>query len=736
MPCCQSSVSEWLRRWTRNLLGSPCVGSNPAAIVRYPVYFLSFYLFSSCRVAKAACPSGGDGLEIRWGFPCSFEPFYLFSSCLDAKAACPSGRDGLEIHWGLPAVRILPLSSIQYVFFRFICFRHAGLPRQRVRVVEEIDKSVGVSRVVSNRFICFRHALMPRQRVRVVKEMDKSIGVSPRRFESCRCRDRSSIFFSVVSAFVMPGCQGSVSEWLRRWTEIHWGLPAVRILLLSSIQYVFFRFICFRHAGLPRQRVRVVEEMDKSVGVSRVVSNRFICFRHALMPRQRVRVVKEMGKSIGVSPRRFESCRCRDRSSMFFFVLSVFVMPGCQGSVSEWLRRWTRSPLGFPAFRTVLSVFVMPCCQGSVSELRRTRNPLGFPAFPILPLSSIQYIFFRFICFRHARLARQRFRVVKEVDRNPLGSSCVGSNPAAIVRYPVYFFSFYLFSSCRVAKAACPSGGDRLEIRWGFPRSFEPFYLFSSCFDAKAACPSGGDGLEIHWGFPPVGSNPAAVVIDPVYFFPFYLFSSCLVAKAACPSGGDGQKSIGISLRRFESCRYREIFSIFFFVLSVFVMPGCQGSVSEWLRRWTRNPLGFPAFRTVLSVFVMPNCQSSVSEWLKRWTRNPLGSPRVGSNSAAVVIGPVYFFFVLSVFVMPGCQGSVSEWLRRWTRNPLGFPAFRTVLSVFVMPNCQGSVSEWLRRWTRNPLGFPAFRTVLSVFGMTKTDKTKKKYTGSITTAA
>ena len=30
--------------------------------------------------------------------------------------------------------------------------------------------------------------------------------------------------------------------------------------------------------------------------------------------------------------------------------------------------------------------------------------------------------------------------------------------------------------------------------------------------------------------------------------------------------------------------------------------------------------------------------QGSLSEWLRRWTRNPLGSARAGSNPAAVVL--------------------------------------------------------------------------------------------------
>ena len=36
-----------------------------------------------------------------------------------------------------------------------------------------------------------------------------------------------------------------------------------------------------------------------------------------------------------------------------------------------------------------------------------------------------------------------------------------------------------------------------------------------------------------------------------------------------------------------------------------------------------------------------------VAEWLRRWTRNPLGSPRVGSNPADYVS---YFFSNLTFF--------------------------------------------------------------------------------------
>ena len=35
-------VAEWLRRWTRNPLGSPRAGSNPADYVKFPFFPPSF----------------------------------------------------------------------------------------------------------------------------------------------------------------------------------------------------------------------------------------------------------------------------------------------------------------------------------------------------------------------------------------------------------------------------------------------------------------------------------------------------------------------------------------------------------------------------------------------------------------------------------------------------------------------------------------------------------------------
>nr|XP_049619311.1 uncharacterized protein LOC125994133 [Syngnathus scovelli] len=179
--------------------------------------------------------------------------------------------------------------------------------------------------------------------------------------------------------------------------------------------------------------------------------------------------------------------------------------------------------------------------------------------------------------------------------------------------------------------------------------------------------------------------------------------------------------------------------------------------VAEWLRRWTRNPLGSPRAgsnpadnETVLESCCQPchmhfdnmrtlprlSCRVVVAEWLRRWTRNPLGSPRTGSNPAdnetvlESCCQPCHMHFDnVRTLPRPSCRVVVAEWLRRWTRNPLGSPRAGSNPADneahFVLESCQPRqmhfdhvrtlselsstvvVAEWLRRWTRNPLGSP-----------------------------
>ena len=48
------------------------------------------------------------------------------------------------------------------------------------------------------------------------------------------------------------------------------------------------------------------------------------------------------------------------------------------------------------------------------------------------------------------------------------------------------------------------------------------------------------------------------------------------------------------------------------------------------------------AYRNEMIFLVFPSLQDSVSERLRRWTRNPLGSARRGSNPLAVASPEVY----------------------------------------------------------------------------------------------
>ena len=49
--------------------------------------------------------------------------------------------------------------------------------------------------------------------------------------------------------------------------------------------------------------------------------------------------------------------------------------------------------------------------------------------------------------------------------------------------------------------------------------------------------------------------------------------------------------------------------------------------------------------------------RDTVAEWLRRWTRNPLGSARVGSNPTGVV-----FYFVFRFNWIEACFSEVKAW--------------------------------------------------------------------------
>ena len=99
---------------------------------------------------------------------------------------------------------------------------------------------------------------------------------------------------------------------------------------------------------------------------------------------------------------------------------------------------------------------------------------------------------------------------------------------------------------------------------------------------------------------------------------------------------------------------------------------------------------------------IWSKCIAVVAEWLRRWTRNPLGSARTGSNPVGSEM-----FYNWSIFIIRPLEtmdlimdiaciipaAVVAEWLRRWTWNPLGYartgsnPVDSDMILIFQWPN-------------------------------------------------
>ena len=112
--------------------------------------------------------------------------------------------------------------------------------------------------------------------------------------------------------------------------------------------------------------------------------------------------------------------------------------------------------------------------------------------------------------------------------------------------------------------------------------------------------------------------------------------------------------------------------------------------MAEWLRRCTRNPMGSsragsnPARSVIFSCYREPALErkpcvkwfywndevehsalnlippAAMAEWLRRWTRNPMGSSRAGSNLACTEI---YFVLKKEIQLWKGSHASSgSHW--------------------------------------------------------------------------
>ncbi|KAF4099134.1 hypothetical protein G5714_019260 [Onychostoma macrolepis] len=125
-------VAEWLRRWTRNPLGSPRAGSNPADyVVRQP----------SCTPRRSGCASF---LHVP-------RTLVRSPSAPDKHAAGPvCRRDVLEIHWGLEILHAEEKRLCLFFFTSLACFfatlsasdKHAAGPFSSRGTVAHLDRIV------------------------------------------------------------------------------------------------------------------------------------------------------------------------------------------------------------------------------------------------------------------------------------------------------------------------------------------------------------------------------------------------------------------------------------------------------------------------------------------------------------------------------------------------------------------------------------------------------------------
>ena len=131
-------------------------------------------------------------------------------------------------------------------------------------------------------------------------------------------------------------------------------------------------------------------------------------------------------------------------------------------------------------------------------------------------------------------------------------------------------------------------------------------------------------------------------------------------------------KSNGIFQRSFEPCSQRiDIFaptSVFFCSDTKSQRNGQKASENQI---WTNK----------IATAVM-------AEWLRRWTRNPMGSSRTGSNP----VHSALTFLHLKVFLCSDTKSQRNG--QKVSQNQIWTNKIATAV-----------MAEWLRRWTRNPMG-------------------------------
>ncbi|CAK8693005.1 unnamed protein product [Clavelina lepadiformis] len=707
-------VAEWLRRQTRNLLGSARVGSNPAdnaditfAILygysemyhfNYIIYALGTVvvaewlrrqirnLLGPARVGSNPADNADITFAISYGYSemCHFNYFiYALSTVFVAEWLRRQTRNllGSARIGSNPADNADITFAILYGYSEMYHFNYFIYALGTVVVAEWLRRQtrnlLGAARLdlkVRRRFRKHRHGGI----YLVIRE---------------KC---DFIYLHCTLSTVV------VAEWLRRLTRNLLGParvgsnPADNADVTFAISYGYSEMCDFIYFIYALSTVVVAEWLRRQtrnlLGPARVGSN----------PADNADITFAI--AYGYS----EKCDF----IYFIYALSTVV-------VAEWLRRQTRNLLG-PA---------------RVGSNRADNADITF---------AISYGYSEMCHFNYFIYALSTVFVaewLRRQTRNLLGSVRIGSNPAdnADITFAIlygysemYHFNYFIYALGTVVVAEWLRrqtrnllGAARLDLK--VRRRFRKHRHGGIYLVIREKC----DFIYLHCTLSTV------VVAEWLRRLTRNLLGP---ARVGSNPADNADVTFAISYGYSEMCD----FIYFIYALSTVV-------VAEWLRRQTRNLLGparvgsNPADNADITFaiaygysekcdfiyFIYALSTVVVAEWLRRQTRNLLGPARVGSNRAdnaditfAISYGYSemchfnYFIYALSTVF-------VAEWLRRQTRNLLGSvrigsnPADNADITFAILYGYSEMyhfnyfiyalgtvvVAEWLRRQTRNLLG-------------------------------
>ncbi|KAL1254273.1 hypothetical protein QQF64_016502 [Cirrhinus molitorella] len=562
-------VAEWLRRWTRNPLGSPraarictraplptesrhaagpfCVRTAGTAS-REPVARRDRIVVSTLRCGRSNPGSESTDLRARAPLPTESRhaagPFCVRTA--GAASREPVARRDRIVVSTLRCGRSNPGSNPGH---------GSQLRRGRPAPFRHLTLQLGFAPTFG------RHPVLPassqesrrpsarRSRGREVKAMDlKSIGVSPRRSFSLRSLRRNCLRPSSRCACGKGASAGRLAA-LRRWTRNPLGSPrAARICARAPLPTES------RHAAGPFcVRTAGTASREPVARRDRIVVSTLRCGL-AVVPVQLCRVPA------------FEPCRLR---AAVRALPLAFCADSCAFQVQESDSQFMAFSPNFEAGNRAED----PRVAVVVAEWW-TRNPLGSP--------------------RAARICART--PLPTESRHAAGPFCVRTAGTAS-REPVARRDRIVVSTLRCGRSNPGSNPDHgSQLRRGRPAPFRH--------------------LTLQLGFAPTfGRHPVLPASSQESRRPSARRSRGREVKAM------DLKSIGVSPRRFEPCRLRAAVRA---LPLAFCADSCAFQVQESDSQFMAFSPNFEAGNRAED----PRVAVVVAEWLRRWTRNPLGSPR------------------------------------------------------------------------------------------------------------